>query len=246
MSSVTGLTTRDDYAYLFKRPSWILKIFQLLFEYYCRTVLTIYCPLTVKGRDNIPSHSYMFCSNHGSHMDTTVLMSSHKLHFDRYSMIAAKDYWFDNKVKKFLSSIILTLIPIDRVRDREDKLSIADTIELTRKILADGNRNLIFYPEGTRSLSGEMGRFKKGAASFAIKLGIPVVPVHINGAHAAWPKGRIFMKPKRISVVIGEPIYSDKYYSGDSATKEETDRAVIAMTGDIEKAIHSLGDNNHG
>lgn len=250
VSSIQDIAVKPEYEYLFKRPSWPLNFLKYLFEYYCRTVLSLYCPLTVYGRENIPEESFMFCSNHNSHMDVTILMSTSKEHFNQYSMIAAKDYWFDDKLKKFLTSIILTLIPIDRVRAGDGKLSITETVDLSRKFLAEGNRNLIYFPEGTRSLTGEMGRFKKGAAAFAINLGLPVVPVHIKGTHEALPKGRIFMKPTRITAMIGEPIYYDKSfdaaaYDGLDAKKAE-DRAVAAMTQDIEDTIRRLGEVEHG
>ena len=250
VSSIQDIAVKPEYDYLFKRPSWPLNFLKYLFEYYCRTVLSIYCPLTVYGRENIPEESFMFCSNHNSHMDVTILMSTSKEHFNQYSMIAAKDYWFDDKFKKFLTSIILTLIPIERARAGDRKLSIMETVDLSRKFLAEGNRKLIYFPEGTRSLTGEMGRFKKGAAAFAINLGLPVVPVHIKGTYAAWPKGRIFMKPTRITAMIGEPIYHDKSfgaaaYDGLDA-KEAEDRAVAAMTQDIEDAIRRLGEVEHG
>ena len=250
MSSLQNIIVKPEYEYLFKHPSWPLNFLKYLFEMFCRTVLWFYCPLTVYGRENIPEGSSIYCSNHNSHMDVPVLMACSKERFTQYSMIAAKDYWFDDKLKKFLTNIILTLIPIDRVRSSDGTLSIRETVELSRKFLAEGDRRLIYFPEGTRSLTGEMGRFKKGAAAFSIDLGLPIVPIHIKGSHAAWPKGRLFMKPKRITVVIGKPIYPDKSVGGaahdDTTARKAEDRAVIAMTQVIADTIRDLSEVEHG
>ena len=190
----------------------------------------------------------MFCSNHNSHMDVAILMASWRQSFRHYGMLAAKDYWFDNKIKKFLTGIILTLIPIDRGSEGEKTLSIDETIELCKTFTLKGKRNLIFFPEGTRSLTGQISPLKKGAAFFAIRLALPIVPVHIKGTYTAWPKGSIFMKPRKISVIIGEPLYQDRVLDANEpnpADPEEMEyRAVQRMTEDLESAIRKLEEIN--
>jgi 1-acyl-sn-glycerol-3-phosphate acyltransferase len=66
--------------------------------------------------------------------------------------------------------------------------------------------NLILYPEGTRSASGEIQTFKKGAGLFAVELGVPVVPAHIGGARNILPKGRFLPRLGTVTVRFGEPI----------------------------------------
>ncbi|MEE3199098.1 MAG: lysophospholipid acyltransferase family protein, partial [Planctomycetota bacterium] len=58
-----------------------------------------------------------------------------------------------------------------------------------------GKRNLIIYPEGTRSRDGTMGNFKRGPAVVAVELGIPIVPAWVEGSHKCWPKGKILIRP---------------------------------------------------
>ena len=249
MSTISQIVDDPAYAYLAERPSRLLLFCKKLFEIYCRTVFLVYCPLTVRGKENIPASSFIFCSNHNSHMDIAILMASWKQNFRHYGMLAAKDYWFDDRLKKFLTNIILTLIPIERNREGRSRLTMDKTLEFCRTFISMGERNLIFFPEGTRSIDGEIGPFKKGAASFALRLGIPIVPVHISGTHAAWPKGRYFMKPKRISVIIGEPLHGDRYIRDVNPNVENSEslhyQAVQEMTEDLARAVRQLGERNH-
>ena len=139
----------------------------------------------------------------------------------------------------------MTLIPIDRSPKVDRNISTDETVNLCKLFISNGNRNIIFFPEGTRSLNGSLGPFKKGATSFAIKLGIPIVPVYINGSHKAWPKGSLFMRPKRISVLIGEPMDPHQYFQSDGSdslnSNEIEYQAIQKMTDDLEKTIHNLG-----
>ncbi len=233
-----------EFAYLVEPQPLISRSIQKLFELYSRAVLKIYCPLSVHGRENIPKTSFIFCSNHNSHMDVVILMVSRQASFNQFGMIAARDYWFDSKIKKYLTSVIMTLIPVDRSPKSERKISTDDTINLCKMFISKDNRNIILFPEGTRSLDGNLNPFKKGATSFAIKLGIPIVPVYINGSHKAWPKGSLFMKPKKISVLIGEPMDPHLYLQSDgsdpSRSGEIEYQAILKMTKDLEQVIRKL------
>ena len=245
--SLQGEDVAPEYAYLLDRPPLLSRSIQKVFEFYCRAVLKIYCPLSVRGQENIPNTSFMFCSNHNSHMDVVILMVARQASFNQFGMIAAKDYWFENKIKRYLTSAIMTLIPIDRSPKAERIISTDDTINLCKLFISKDNRNIILFPEGTRSLDGNLNPFKKGATSFAIKLGIPIVPVYINGSYKAWPKGNLFMRPKRISVLIGEPIDPHQYIQSEgldpSHSNEIENQAILRMTKDLEKVIHNLGQN---
>jgi 1-acyl-sn-glycerol-3-phosphate acyltransferase len=67
------------------------------------------------------------------------------------------------------------------------------------------------YPEGTRSTTGELGSFKKGAFHLAIDAKVDVVPVHIKGTFDVWSKNSNKITPGDITVKIGKPISSANY-----------------------------------
>ncbi len=61
------------------------------------------------------------------------------------------------------------------------------------------------FPEGTRSVDGSLGTFKPGFAALVRRMELPIYPVGIAGAHRAFGKGSLFLKPHRVCVVFGEP-----------------------------------------
>lgn len=171
---------------------------------FCRLFFKVYCPLSVKGRENLPKGSYIFCSNHCSHMDTPVLMMATGLSFKKFGMIAAKDYFFEGKSKMSFFRYIINLIPINRKVTRE---TLSEDLANCEQFINVSKGNIILYPEGTRSMSGDMQHFKRGIGLIAGKLNIPIVPAYINGTYSALRKGMFFPRPKKIQVNIGKPFY---------------------------------------
>lgn len=96
-------------------------------------------------------------------------------------------------------------IAIDR---GSPKAAMRQTLNEGLKRLAEGYSVLIF-PEGTRTLPGEKGRYARGGAGLAIQAGVPVVPVAHN-AGELWATKRFLIHPGEITVVIGEAIATDQ------------------------------------
>jgi long-chain acyl-CoA synthetase len=86
---------------------------------------------------------------------------------------------------------------------------------------------LILFPEGERSIDGTVKRFKKGAPILSRHMGVPVVPVAINGAHDVWPRGRSFSwrgllpwSRSRVRVQFGDPVrFLDGETYGEAAQR---------------------------
>ncbi len=89
--------------------------------------------------------------------------------------------------------------------DRGDRTRGAATVEAALARLEKG-RSLIVFPEETRTRTGELSDFKKGAALLAIRSGLPLLPVGIAGTRRILAAGRWLMRPGRVVVAIGEPI----------------------------------------
>ena len=225
-----------EYAYIKKNPPLSERFTKKTFEIYCKILFKIYCPLTVTGRENIPNSSFIFCSNHNSHMDSGILMVATGKSFKNFAMMAAKDYFFDNSNRKSFLNTLMNLIPISRKASMKEMINY---LVACKEFLKEGDKVLIFYPEGTRSLTGKMGSFKKGPAMTSVELKIPIVPAHISGTFNAWPKGRVFMKPTKINVIIGEPIYPDNYLNG-SCNQSKSFEAYNKITSELENKVHQL------
>jgi long-chain acyl-CoA synthetase len=66
--------------------------------------------------------------------------------------------------------------------------------------------NLVWFPEGARSLDGRLQRFLPGVGALIERHPVPIVPVYIEGSHAAWPVGQKFPRRHTITVRFGRPI----------------------------------------
>ena len=225
------------YSYLVGRQPIFFRIWKTLFYFYSRVVFTIYTPLKVFGQENIPKTSFIFCSNHNSHMDVALLSAAAEKSFNYFGMLAAKDYWFDSWVKRNLVNTVMNLIPIDRKVGGIRQFSIEDTLTLCKTFMDYQHRNLIFFPEGTRGAPGVMNAFKKGAASFALNLDIPILPAVIHGSHKSWPKDKIFMRPAAIRVYILEPLYPGSFLDTDNPGDNDLANAAQEMTMELERRI---------
>jgi 1-acyl-sn-glycerol-3-phosphate acyltransferase len=136
--------------------------------------------VTVKlfGEQNLPAEPAIITPNHASHFDIAALLGW----LPGENRFAAKKELFGEPI---LGLVMRTLgmIPIDRENP-------GDSIEFLNRIGARSDFSLIMFPEGTRSRSGRMGEFKKGAFALAIQLGRPVVPVAIHGSAGVMPPGK--------------------------------------------------------
>ena len=226
------------YSYLLGKQPFFYKIFKTLFYLYSKLIFSTYAPTSVVGRENIPDSSFIFCSNHNSHMDVALLAVATRKSFNDFGMLAARDYWFESWVKRVSVNTVMNLIPVDRASNKDKELSIKDSEALCNAFMKYEQRNLILFPEGTRGNPGELLPFKKGAARFALNLNKPILPAVIYGSHKIWPRGKVFFGlPTKIKVFILEPIYPDSFLSGHNPTEKEIDLAISKMTKTLEKKI---------
>ena len=222
------------YSYLIGKQSIFFRFWKKIFYYYCNTVFSLYTPVKINGRENLPLGSAIFCSNHNSHMDVALISSAVGKSFNHFGMLAAIDYWFDSRIKKILTNFVMNLIPIARKTSaKDDSISFQDTIALCKAFMGYGNRNIVIFPEGSRGEPDQIKPFRNGAARFSLALDKPIVPVFIHGSFRAWPRGKVFMRPCRITINILEPMYPNDYISKDKAD----DLIAKEITGHLEKTI---------
>lgn len=208
------------------------------FEAFANFVFRAYCPLTTEGQENLPEPPFLICSNHTSHLDSIMLMVASGLPFQKVGLIAAKDYFFDNS-HRFYLHYMLNLVPIARGTGGR---AVKDSVVACRSFLDSGGQTLIIYPEGTRSVNGQLGRFKQGAAMLAHALDLPIVPACVLGGHKTLPKGAYFLRPGKVFVRFGRsfkvsdwlPLYDES---------NERRRAFVAYreaTAEIERQVRAM------
>lgn len=193
-------------------------------------LLHSYIRVIPRGRENIPARSaFILAANHSSHLDSPAIVTAVG-GLRRIWIAAAQDYFFDTMLKRFLFGKVFDTIPFDRHADGIQGLQRC-SIALQR---GDG---LLIYPEGTRSLTGEINRFKIGAAVLAAEAGVPLVPVHVANAWELMKKGDRFARPGIITITFGEPILPPP----------EEERARLRfevyrdMTHRLEETVRALG-----
>lgn len=103
-------------------------------------------------------------------------------------------------------------IPVDRKKG-EKALAVLGTLE--RRVGA-GNSILVF-PEGTRSRTGELQRFKKSGFLLALRTGLPIVPVAVSGARAVVGADSLWISPGPVRLRMGEPIATRDLSASDVA-----------------------------
>ena len=165
-----------------------------------RGALRTFHRLEIAGQENLPlDRSFVMVSNHSSHLDAVCLLASLPLaHVNRAFPVAAADYFFSTPLRSMLSVIAVNGLPIDRHHG-------GTGLDVCRELLNDPGHILILFPEGTRTCSGEIGRFRSGVARLVAGTRTPVVPCHLSGAFEAWPKGRALPRLFQLHLRIGHP-----------------------------------------
>lgn len=164
-----------------------------------RPLFKLYFKLSGKGEDNIPSDGpVIYAPNHQSFLDGLFVMSFLKWRSIKNTYFYAKEQHVRRPLVKFIANRHnVIVLDMSNIKDSIQKLGEA----LKKK------KNIIIFPEGTRTNDGKLGEFKKTFAILSKELGVPVVPVSIKGAFEAMPKGTIFPRPKPVKVEFLKPIY---------------------------------------
>ena len=117
--------------------------------------------------------------------------------------------------------------------DRGDHAAAIESLEVAARRIHGERMTIVMFAEGTRSLSGELQQFKKGAFVLAIKAGVPIVPIGVTGSHQIMPKGSFRFRPGEIVIRVGEPIQVDGLTVENRDTLlERTWRAVAELKGE--------------
>jgi long-chain acyl-CoA synthetase len=178
--------------------------------------------LRVRGLENLPE------------IGPFVLAPNHVSYLDSFALAAALDdgrlretYWagwvgaaFGNPVTRLVSRLA-RVVPIDPARAGTSSLAFGAAV------LGRG-KNLVWFPEGERSWTGELGPFKRGLGVLLEHYREPVVPVFVEGSYGAMPRGSALVRPRRITVTFGQPLGADELERRGEG-EEPRDRIVEAL-----------------
>lgn len=177
-------------------------------------------PFTLTGWERLPEairdgrQSVIFMSNHESQLDPPVLVAA----------LPVPAVYIAKQELKYVPFIgwagwAAGVIFIDR-GDRERAIqSIHAAAQQIR-----GGKNVVIFPEGTRSRTGEMLPFKKGGFALAIDAGVPIIPLATVGGFQVLPVGRVKVRPGTYTLRVGEPVHPADFLDRETLMKEVRQR----------------------
>jgi 1-acyl-sn-glycerol-3-phosphate acyltransferase len=175
--------------------------------------------LVIRGREKIEKGcSYIVMANHQSLFDVWALIG----------MLPLQLRWIIKSDIKKMPIFGYALermghIYVDRRRRKDTALSLEEALQKM------GERaSVVIFPEGTRSKDGHLQKFHKGGAIIAIRSGVPILPVTVNGGRFVLPKDTLALMPGKIEVVVGDVIDPGMF---DENSKDELMRAVKSAIG---------------
>ncbi|HTW10284.1 MAG TPA: lysophospholipid acyltransferase family protein [Acidimicrobiales bacterium] len=204
---------------------------ELAWYQFCRALLfgpswLVWRPLLL-GRENLPQTTpYIVAPVHRSYIDTvlTAFITRRRLRFMAKSGVFAKPW-----AAKLFGS--LGGFPVNR--GTPDRVALRNC----EAALAAGEP-VVLYPEGRRSSGPELGPLLGGPAFLALRAGVPIVPVGIGGSERAMPPGAKWVKPVRIMMIIGRPIWPPPLSGAGRVPR----RLVAEMTEHLRAELQAVFD----
>ena len=185
----------------------------------------------VYGRQHIPKKTCLVVGNHASHLDMGMIKFGMGPAGRDLVSLAAKDYFFDSPLRRWYFSNFTNLLPINR------KVALRESLQLAGTALQDG-RPLLIFPEGTRSRDGRLSPFRPSVGFLALTNKTDVLPVYLEGAFDAMPKGSWVPKRRDLAVHFGPVIaYAELAKRTEGMTHNEACRAATTI---IEAAVREL------
>lgn len=157
-------------------------------------------PVKVEGREHLErGQSYVFVANHQGAFDIFLIYGYLNRNFKWMMKQSLRKLPFVGRACEKSHQIFV---------DKRGASKIMKTYDDARRTL-QGGTSVTVFPEGSRTFTGHMGQFKKGAFALADELQLPVVPMTINGSFNVMPRMRDghFVNWHRLSLTIHQPIY---------------------------------------
>lgn len=198
-----------------------------IFAYYpgkiwsCLTCWLALCPVKVRGHEHIDrKRSYVFISNHQGAFDIFLI----------YGFLGVPIKWV---MKAGIGKIPFVGAACRAAGfifvDNSTAKSAARSVREAERSLKKG-ASIVVFPEGSRTKTGQMGRFKKGAYQMAVDQGLPVAPITLNGPFDVLPIGSLNVHPRKMEMIIHEPIPTEGMDTSHQGLQEiaEKTREIIA------------------
>lgn len=199
-TAIENTEKTDGSLKLRQKPHWYARVFRGCIHSLYRHHFSFEC----FGLENIPHEKpYIITPNHSSHLDTLTVITALGKKSHRLWTLAARDYWFGNRLQGWFANNCLNALPIEREGNFPQFLQ---DLRMANQV-TEQNHGLLIFPEGTRSLDGKLQPFKPGILSLLIYgPQVPIIPAYIKGTYQVLPKGQNFPKKHPIQIAFGKPL----------------------------------------
>ena len=185
----------------------------------------VWLRLSARGTEHVPREGpFILAPVHRSNIDFLLVLICTK----RRVRFLSKDTLF----KGFWDTLFTALGGIPVARGTADREALQACIQVI-----EAGEPLVVFPEGTRQYGPEVQDLFDGAAFIQSRTGAPIVPVGIGGSETAMPKGARFIKPRRVTVVVG-PVLAAPETDGPKAKRA----SIRARTAELHTVLQDLFD----
>jgi 1-acyl-sn-glycerol-3-phosphate acyltransferase len=178
--------------------------------------------LLIKGKEKIDRNR------------TYIVMSNHQSLFDVWALIGKIPLQLRWVVKAEIKKIPFFGLALERMGHIYiDRTKIKNTIvslNLAVCKIKEGT-SVVIFPEGTRSKDGRLLQFNNGGAVLAIRSGVPILPVTVNGSRFVLPKDTLGLMPGKIQIIVGDVIDPDPF------SEKQKDELMSVVKTAIEKNL---------
>jgi long-chain acyl-CoA synthetase len=185
----------------------------------------LWLPLTrMIARAHVSGRQYLiglhgpviFAANHQSHLDTPAILAALPARF-RYHAAPAmwmeyfdahffperhgRSAWIMQSIAYWLVSLFFNSFPLPQT-----EAGAGQSLRYLGDLVSEG-WSILFFPEGERTETGEIGRFQPGIGLIASRLNVPVVPIRLRGLERVLSRRAHWLRPVRIEIAFGSPLH---------------------------------------
>jgi 1-acyl-sn-glycerol-3-phosphate acyltransferase len=205
------------------RQEWLFEVSRFWSK---RLILPLAARVKITGLEHIPKKQpVIFMPNHQSYFDIPALIGYIP---GTYRFIVKKEYYKIPVLGPYTKHSGHLSV------DREAGTEAHKTLEEAKEMIKNG-KSIIIFPEGTRSQTGALGKFKRGGFAVAFASGAPIIPVAITGSYSLLDKGIPLVTPGTINIKIGKPIH----LKAGEVTREIYKSTVDFVRAEIEKMMQA-------
>lgn len=174
--------------------------------------------LEVQGMENLPRGQCLYMANHQSNVDPPALF-----------VVLPPRIAFMGKQEVFSIPVLgaaLRLggfVPVHRADPEAARASVDRALEEVRR-----GTSFLVFPEGTRSADGCLQRFKHGVFVLAIRAGLPIVPITLDGGEVIMPKQKWELRPGTFRITIHPPVPTAGFTLEDRGELAQHVREIVA------------------